>query len=1179
MDRIKNKRQNHMLEFHVSRQARERYQFDQALFATNGNVIFADFRAARLFAQKMNDLRDVSNHPERTVKAGQINAIGLIDEILHEVVEEYRKQIDPLVMEKALEWLRRRFGAEELDRLLLEFVQQFPPMAVYRDLMSPGDYLAGVSFRENGKATSNRELALEELLMLWLANENPAFAPTLELFDDRELEHTTIYNGIFSELLRFFDTQPKFGPDSENLIEMLQKPARLHPHSLADQLDFMRRRWGELISFMIIRLLSSLDLIREETKPIFGVGGQPQTWVYEFRSPEYEFEPERFSQDVYWMPNLVLLAKNSYVWLDQLSRKYSRAIVRLDQIPEEELETLRRWGITGLWLIGLWERSRASQRIKQLRGNEESLASAYSLLSYDIAADLGGDEAYGALKEMAARHGIRLASDMVPNHMGIDSQWVISHPDWFIQVSDPPFPSYSFNGPNLSSDDRVGIFLEDHYYDNSDASVVFKRVDFWTGEARYIYHGNDGTSMPWNDTAQLNYLLPEVREAVIQTILHVARGFPIIRFDAAMTLAKRHFQRLWFPEPGSGGDIPSRAEFGMTKHQFDQVFPQEFWRMVVDRVAQEVPDTLLLAEAFWLMEGFFVRTLGMHRVYNSAFMNMLREEQNQEYRLVIKNTIEFDPEILKRFVNFMNNPDERTAVDQFGKGDKYFGICTLMATMPGLPMLGHGQVEGFTEKYGMEFRYPKWHEEPDQALIERHAREIFPLLRQRYLFAEAGNFRLYDFFTQDGHVNEDVYAFSNRAGDRSALIVYHNRYAEVSGWIHRSAAFSVKTNQVEQKILVQTYLFEDLRLRDDPNAFVIFREHVSGLEFIRPSQMLVSQGMYFELHAYQYQVFLDFREAVEDDLHPYSELNLMLNGQGVPNIAEALRELSLQDVLIPYREIVNAGMLKWLIDNRTGIDGFVQQNFASAIDEFDHKLTTLLTHIQRRIGNDAALVPLGVEIRNDLLTVLTTETLDGDSPRKKHSRKSQDRMLPFSSPKFEQGLAGASLEVWGTLLCAIITGKLGKLDEEAGFARRSRAWLDDWLLEKAISRALSDMGVQPEAAMRQVDLVRVIVSNQGWSDAKDDAPATARNLLSSWLADEAARRFLHTHLYDGILWFNREAFDELAWWTVMFELFQRRAEPGLTPTRLSKSIESIQQVWDELGRAEDRSGYQLEKLI
>ena len=49
---------------------------------------------------------------------------------------------------------------------------------------------------------------------------------------------------------------------------------------------------------------------------------------------------------------------------------------------------------------------------------------------------------------------------------------------------------------------------------------------------------------------------------------------------------------------------------------------------MVDRVAQEAPDTLLLAEAFWLMEGYFVRTLGMHRVYNSAFMNMLRDEKN-----------------------------------------------------------------------------------------------------------------------------------------------------------------------------------------------------------------------------------------------------------------------------------------------------------------------------------------------------------------------------------------------------------------------------------------------------------------------------------------------------------------------------------------------------------------------
>ena len=110
------------------------------------------------------------------------------------------------------------------------------------------------------------------------------------------------------------------------------------------------------------------------------------------------------------------------------------------------------------------------------------------------------------------------------------------------------------------------------------------------------------------------------------------------------------------------------------------------------------------------MEGYFVRTLGMHRVYNSAFMNMMRDEENAKYRSVIKNTLEFDPDIMKRYVNFMSNPDERTAIDQFGKGDKCFGVAALMSTLPGLPMFGHGQVEGFTEKYGMEYQRPRYDE-------------------------------------------------------------------------------------------------------------------------------------------------------------------------------------------------------------------------------------------------------------------------------------------------------------------------------------------------------------------------------------------------------------------------------------------------------------------------------------
>jgi hypothetical protein len=135
-------------------------------------------------------------------------------------------------------------------------------------------------------------------------------------------------------------------------------------------------------------------------------------------------------------------------------------------------------------------------------------------------------------------------------------------------------------------------------------------------------------------------------------------------------------------------------------------------------------------------------------------MNMLRDEENAKFRQLIKNTLEYDPEILRRYVNFISNPDERTAVDQFGKGDKYFGVCTLMATLPGLPMFGHGQIEGYTEKYGMEYKRAYYDEKPDQALIDRQEHEIFQIVRKRALFAGIENFYLYDFYSNQGSVDE-----------------------------------------------------------------------------------------------------------------------------------------------------------------------------------------------------------------------------------------------------------------------------------------------------------------------------------------------------------------------------------------------------------------------------------------
>src|SRR6185312_2185240 len=513
----------------------------------------------------------------------------------------------------------------------------------------------------------------------------------------------------------------------------------------------------------------------------------------------------------------------------------------------------------------------------------------YSLFDYSIAEELGGESAYLNLRDRAMMRGIRMGTDMVPNHTGIDSRWMVEHPDWFIQLPYPPFPSYSFNGPDLSDDGRVEIQIDDHYYNKTDAAVVFRRRDRWSGETRYIYHGNDGTSYPWNDTAQLNYLNAEVREAVIQKILYVARLSPVIRFDAAMTLAKQHYQRLWYPVPGTGGAIPSRAEHGLTKPEFDAVFPNEFWREVVDRCAAEAPGTLLLAEAFWLLEGYFVRTLGMHRVYNSAFMNMLRDEENAKFRSYLKKTLEFDPDIMKRYVNFMSNPDERTAIDQFGSGDKYFGVCTLLATLPGLPMFGHGQIEGYTERYGMEFKTAKMDEWPNEGLVARHMREIAPLLHKRHIFAGSSDFTLYDFWNGYGSVDENVFAYSNRHGNERSLVVYNNRYDSTHGTIHISAAYMDKGSGN----LRQRSLSDGLALPMSGSVVIAWRDS-NGLEYLRRATDIHWHGMTFDLRGFQCAVLLDWRELWPNADWPWDRLCDQLAGRGVPDVHEEMSLLRLR---------------------------------------------------------------------------------------------------------------------------------------------------------------------------------------------------------------------------------------------------------------------------------------------
>ncbi|RKX89986.1 MAG: hypothetical protein DRP70_02030 [Spirochaetes bacterium] len=1098
--------------FPLNRTAREKMNLSEDYYDEQGYLKVSTRKEARelsfLYAEAFG---------EELPRASDIYGAACIVTAWRLLIDYYASGSDPY--EKgAIEASGLAGDGDPAEGPLLDISTQFPDEHLWRGRKTPGEIL-------------NAEDGPENLIRRWtlamLAGEDPAFKPLWRLFS---AEDNSPAGELWEKISAADGNRTPREPEDAPPLTTLRKPVEAAPNSVKAQLLYILKHWGSVLGDWAAGLIGALDMIEEEQRPHFGGPGPVQR-------PDFSDldETARFSRDDDWMPRVVLVAKNVLVWLDQLSKAYGREIRTLDAIPDEELAVLSSRGFNALWLIGLWERSNASREIKQRMGNPEAAASAYSLFSYDIAGELGGWGALENLRSRAEAQGIRLSSDMVPNHVGLDSDWVRNHPGWLLSTGECPYPGYNFNSDNLSNDGNVDIRLEDHYWNRSDAAVVFKRTDNSNGDVRFVYHGNDGTTMPWNDTAQIDFLNPEAREAVIQDILHVARNFPIIRFDAAMVLARKHIRRLWYPAPGSGGAIPSRSEFALSDEEFLKACPDEFWREVVDRVAAEVPGTLLLAEAFWMMEGYFVRALGMHRVYNSAFMNMLRDEKNREYRDMIKETLAFDPGILQRFVNFMNNPDEETAVDQFGKDDRYFAACTLLATLPGLPMFGHGQIEGYSEKYGMEYVRAYKEEHTDSDLIARHEREIFPLLKNRSMFAGAPSFRLYDLHSSSG-INENVFAYSNSRGEEQSLVIVNNSYRRASGTIHRS----VPVNIGDMKILNEN-LDSALGLETTPREnWLLMKDVVSALWYLRPVNELKNQGFTVVIDGFGRQVFMEFRRETETTDGLWGRLAAELAGSGVADPDAAAAEIRLRPIHSLLNSLVSPELVAGLAESiRRGKKSEWPEKSEPEISEF---LLQLKNQQQRLFpGQSPGPGSTVSDIKRCLTGSFRQFRLFGGGIRRRFNRL-------------------YTLSEWDEALFLALWSILSSLSEICGedFEIWSAWGLENWIEKTGIVAGKSSV-IQPLKTALSSDFKRNMDSG---------------DYLSRLFSNPAVRETCGVNEWDGILWYRQEG------WITVFRTASltsaANAKSGLKGWQRYRKLRKIIKKWY---LADKNAGYRVEHLL
>jgi hypothetical protein len=301
-----------MASYPFSLTARRRFAFQ--------GVRLSDLPVARQLAARLNAARDLEREPERAVFAGVLLSANLLDEIFAHLLAQYRETVAPRVWSGAVEYLQSKLGAAEWQTLLDALRDEFGAPATLPEV-------------------------LEYLVRLRLCNANEALANLRELNDDGVLPQP-VYSATIADLHSYFETLPKSGPDEQNLIDFLFAPLRACPDSLEAQLRFVHERWSNLVAPFSKRLLFALDVLAEENKPVFHGPGPAQ--VHDYKRAVGMDEYEAFSPDKDWMPRVVLLAKNTYVWLDQLSKKYQTHIYRLDLGPDEELDEMAARGFTGL---------------------------------------------------------------------------------------------------------------------------------------------------------------------------------------------------------------------------------------------------------------------------------------------------------------------------------------------------------------------------------------------------------------------------------------------------------------------------------------------------------------------------------------------------------------------------------------------------------------------------------------------------------------------------------------------------------------------------------------------------------------------------------------------------------------------------------------------------------------